>query len=254
MATKKTTTTKPPKSTKTAIKRAAQPKADKQPKATTSDLPVEDVQLNVPEIMDEAQAPPATDDAANDTGGVEAADGDVTPQDAPTPDDAGQEAVSDDTGDDKPSDAADRATAIKRTYKGVVYELHPQPDGTFKLGDQVFKSLTAAAQYVLNVTGGVSGPRWWLGASTSGGGKGGTRLTPEEQAVRDAERALKAQARAMKAKAKAEEAARKAAVKAGEEARRAEVAFDAMIGLLMAAAREGRLTTAQVKTLEKLPV
>ena len=174
---------------------------------------------------------------------------DATPEESEqdSPDQAAEDATSEQSPQDPTEEQAVASSdVITRKYKGVVFQLHPQPDGTFKLGDQTFKSLTAAAQFVLNVTGGVSGPRWWLGASTSGTGKGGSRLTPEEQAVRDAERALKAQERALKAKAKADEAARKAAAKAAEEAKRTEAAFNTMIGLLMAAAREGRLTTAQV--------
>ena len=178
---------------------------------------------------------------------------DATPEESVegSPDEAAEDAASKQSEQNEAEGKQPAASSdvITRKYKGVVYELHPQEDGTFKLGDQVFKSLTAAAQYVLNVTGGVSGPRWWLGASTSGGGKGGTRLTPEEQAVRDAERAMKAQERALKAKAKADEAARKAV----EEGKRTEAAYDQMIGLLMAAAREGRLTTAQVSRLSALP-
>ena len=160
--------------------------------------------------------------------------------------------VEDATSEQSPQDpteeqAAASSDVIRRVYKGTTYELHPQPDGTFKLGQDTHASMTAAAQAVLSVKGGVSGPRFWLGSS--GTGKGGTRLTAEEQAVRDAERAMKAQERALKAKAKADETARKAAAKAADEAKRAEAAFKTMLGMLESAAQKGRLTDAQLARL-----
>ena len=145
----------------------------------------------------------------------------VTEASAPAADDTG------DHGHDRGD--GDALKPVVRVYKGDTYTLHPQADGTFKLGDLVFKSLTAAAQHVLGVSGGVSGPRWWLGSSAS---KTGSRLPVG----------------ARKAKAAAERA-RKLEAKA-KVARDVEIAaWDEVIALLVAAKAAGRLTEKQRERL-----
>ncbi len=95
--------------------------------------------------------------------------------------------------------------------------------------------MTQAAQHVCGVEKGISGPRFWLGASASGSG---SRLSPEERAARDAEKARKA---AEKAEAKA------------AKVREAEVAaYDVLLDALELAAKGGRLTTEQAARLAGL--
>jgi len=129
------------------------------------------------------------------------------------------------------------ARTITRVYKGATHTLETLPDGGgFRLdGDQVFRSITAATQAILGVSGGVSGPRWW-GVTKSGSGR--SRLSPEERAARDAEKARKA--------------AEKAEAKAAKEREIEVAALDRVIDMLEAAAEVGRLTDEQVGRLKGL--
>ena len=256
MATRKTPTKKP------AAKKPATKRATAKAKPTATDKPVS-APVDPPEAHEATLTPDdvpeaaSVDDAPNggevqvedqQDGGspgeaieAEAAQPtcDATPEESveDSKDQAAEDAASvqieqDESKVEQPAASSD---VITRKYKGVVYELHPQADGTFKLGDETFKSLTAAAQFLLQVTGGVSGPRWWLGASTSGSGKGGTRLTPEEQAVRAAQKAAD-KARKGEKRAKALRAAEVAAL-------------DELIAMIVKANEDGRLTEEQLERL-----
>jgi len=224
MATRKPTTRKSTSAPKAKSKQ--EPKQARQVGAST-----EDRQPDLPKEPNPAQVlgAQATTDAPE-----EAPEAHVAAPDASEHGTGKDEAVSDDTGDDKPATATDESTVIRRVFKGATYELVPQADGTFKLGDETFKSLTAAAKRILGVTGGVSGPRWWLGSSVSGR----SRLTREQRAAREAQKA------ADKAR-KAEEKA--AALRAAEV-----TALDEVIGMLREAITDGRLTDEQRAKLKEM--
>ena len=233
MATRKTPTKKP------AAKKPATKRATPKAKPTATDKAVS-APVEAPEAAEATTTPadtpkPASVDDAPTTGLSVATGEGATVQaqseaslvsSAPEPDKTTASPTEDD---------ADLAVSvIKRVYRGTTFELHPQADGTFKLGEETFKSMTAAAQHVTGATKGISGPRFWLGSSASG--RSGSRLTPEQRAARAAQKAAE---KARKAEAKA------SALRAAEVA-----ALGELIAVILKAQESGRLTAEQKATLQ----